>query len=470
MKGLADVCEFIAGNDGFTLVSHYDADGISAAGIASILLERLGKKFSVRCTKQLDSEILSELAKRGERFVFTDLGSGYISLLEEHLKQKEFCIIDHHEPPDGDESPEGDKPQETARPHFNPHLSGKDGSTELSGAGAVYLVARELDESNRDLSPLAIVGAVGDMQDSPGKLIGLNRGILGDGEAAGVISVLRDLRLFGRHSRPLTQFLSYSTEPFFPGLTADEDACREFISSLGIALNEGERWRVYADLSLGEKKKLVSAIYVYGKDRDIPEFILRSLVGEVYEFPREPPRTELRDAKEFSTLLNACGRHDRPELGVAVCRGDRGGGLAEARALLQKHRKMLRDGIEWAQRAGTKQMGAIYVLDCGKNVKETLVGVIAGMLYGAQVIGQDKPVIALAIDDNGDLKISARATWPLVRKGLDLGAAMRGAAAACNGIGGGHTIAAGARVGQEMREKFLEEADAIIAKQLGAEK
>lgn len=454
MKGLADVREFISGRDGFTVVSHYDADGLSAAGIASLFLKRLGKDYKVRCTKQLDAEILADLEKKGERFIFTDLGSGYVSLIEQFLNGKEFCIIDHHEP------------QKTDRPHFNPHLFGKDGSSELSGAGAAYLVARELDAKNTDLSFLAIVGAVGDMQDSSGKLVGMNREILLDGERAGVIDVRSDIRLFGRHSRPLTQFLSYSTEPFFPGLTADEDACREFITSLGIPLRDGETWRVYADLSEAEKKRFVSAIYVYGKERNIPEFILRSIVGEVYEFPREPMRTELRDAKEFSTLLNACGRHEHADLGVAVCAGDRGEGLAAARSLLQKHRKMLRDGIEWAQKVGTRTMGSIYVLDCDKNIKDTLVGVIAGMLYGAQVIGQDRPVIALAVDDNGDLKISARATWSLVRRGLDLGAAMRLAAAACNGIGGGHTIAAGARVKPDMKEKFLEEADAIIGKQL----
>jgi RecJ-like exonuclease len=294
----------------------------------------------------------------------------------------------------------------------------------------------------------------------------LNREILEDGRNAGVIDVKQDIRLFGRHSRPLTQFLSYSTEPFLPGLTADEDACREFITSLGMPLKDGGLWRVYADLSDAERKRFVSAIYVYGKQKNIPEFILKSLVGEVYEFPKEPIRTELRDAKEFSTLLNACGRHEHADLGVAVCAGDRGEGLASARALLQKHRKMLRDGIEWAQKNGTKGMASIYILDCGRNIKDALVGVIAGMLYGAQVIGQDRPVIALAVDDNGDLKISARATWALVRRGLDLGAAMRGAAQACGGIGGGHTIAAGARVKPDMKDKFLEEADGIIGRQM----
>ncbi len=35
----------------------------------------------------------------------------------------------------------------------------------ISAAGVTYLVARELDDENKDLSTLGIVGALGDMQD-----------------------------------------------------------------------------------------------------------------------------------------------------------------------------------------------------------------------------------------------------------------------------------------------------------------
>jgi RecJ-like exonuclease len=453
-KGLAEVCAFIRERDGFTVVGHHDADGLAASAIVALALKRLGKRFAIHSTKQLDRDRIGKIAELGDRFIFVDLGSGQAALLGGALAGREFCIIDHH-------APSAAIPE----PQFNPHLFGADGSMELSAAGAAYFVAKALDARNVSLAPIAIVGAVGDMQDSGGSLVGLNREILKDGESCGEIEVKNDIRLFGRHSRPLTQFLSYCSEPFLPGLTANEEACRQFLHSLGIKLFT-DRWLFYADLDDGQKKRLISGLYVYGKQHNVPEYILRTLVGEVYELKREPERTELRDAKEFATMLNACGRHDKPDIGIEVCMGDRGDAFARARTLLQHHRKMLRDGVEWSQKRGAVELKNVYVLDGEKEIKDTLIGVIAGMLYGAQVIRHDKPIVALALDDEGMLKASGRATAALVRQGVNLGAAMREAAAAVGGEGGGHNIAAGARMPPERKKAFIEAVNDVIGKQI----
>ncbi|MFH0986411.1 MAG: DHHA1 domain-containing protein [Candidatus Micrarchaeota archaeon] len=281
----------------------------------------------------------------------------------------------------------------------------------------------------------------------------------------------QDIQLFGRHSRPLIQFLSYCTDPFLPGLTTNEEACRFFIMELGIELvGKDGMWKTYSGLDENEKKKLVSGIYVYGKKSGIPEFILKRLVGEVYELKKEQENTETKDAKEFATMLNACGRHEQDEIGIKVAMGDRGEYFRKARTLLQNHRKMLRDGIEWAQKKGAKEMGSIYVLDCGNAIKDTIVGTIAGMLYGAQVIRQDKPIVALSIDDEGKAKISGRATWALVRAGLDLGKAMRFSAEKVSGVGGGHVIAAGANIAPEKTDEFLKFFDEEVGRQMKAGK
>lgn len=455
LKGLAEVVEFIKGNDGFTIVGHYDADGLTASAIAALMLKRLGKQFTIHNIRNPEMGKIKEIADFGDNFIFVDLGSGQLHILEEGLKDKSFCIIDHHKPHN-----------ETERPQFNPHLSGINGVNELSGSGTAYLVARELSKDNRDLAKLAIVGAIGDMQDfDEGHLIGKNREILQDGVDAGVVSAKKDLTLFGRNSRPLVQFLSYSSDPFLPGLTANENACREFLEGLGIPLRSGEQFNFYSDLDEEQKKHLVSGLYVYGKQHGMREDYLKRLVGEVYEFPKEPQRTELRDAKEFSTLLNACGRHDKTEIAVRVCMGDRDEALKEAKSLLQRHRKMLRDGIEWAQENVIDEFKNMYVIDAGEKIKDTLIGVIAGMLYGTNVIKNDKPIIALSIDDEGEIKISGRATLHLIRHGTDLGDALRKSAEKFGGEGGGHTIAAGARIGPAHKSEFLKELDVILGGQ-----
>ena len=47
----------------------------------------------------------------------------------------------------------------------NPLLHGIDGSRDIAASGVSYLFARTLDAKNVDLSPLGLVGALGDQQD-----------------------------------------------------------------------------------------------------------------------------------------------------------------------------------------------------------------------------------------------------------------------------------------------------------------
>ena len=53
------------------------------------------------------------------------------------------------------------------------------------------------------------------------------------------------------------------------------------------------------------------------------------------------------------------------------------------------------------------------------------------------------------------MKASGRATWPLVHKGIHLGKAMKAAASAVGGEGGGHNIAAGAHFPPKKKDEFL---------------
>lgn len=290
---MLEITSFLRENDDFAVICHYDADGLTAGAISALMLDRLGKKYSVTPARQLDEQRIQAVKDKGKHYLFVDMGSGQIPVITEHFDS--FGIIDHHETL-------GD----TDQPHFNAHLMGWDGAKEISGAGCTYMVAKAVDKKNVDLSPIALVGAVGDMQDSTGALVGKNREILEDGIKTGLIEAKNDISLYGRHSRPLTQFLAFSSEPFFQGLTGDEDACGAFLSELGIPVKKNEEWVYYSDLSESQKKKLISALFVLGKRNFVPEFLLKSLVREVYELTQEEPRTPLRDAREFATVLNAC--------------------------------------------------------------------------------------------------------------------------------------------------------------------
>jgi RecJ-like exonuclease len=65
------------------------------------------------------------------------------------------------------------------------------------------------------------------------------------------------------------------------------------------------------------------------------------------------------------------------------------------------------------------------------------------------------------------VKVSARGTPGLTRRGLDLSAVMREAAAAVGGEGGGHDVAAGATVPADTEAEFVAVADRLVGEQLG---
>jgi len=52
--------------------------------------------------------------------------------------------------------------------------------------------------------------------------------------------------------------------------------------------------------------------------------------------------------------------------------------------------------------------------------------------------------------------------------GLDVGAVLREAAEACSGLGGGHDVAAGARVPISELEKFLSLVDELVGRAMRA--
>lgn len=242
----------IEAHDFIRVISHIDADGLAAASILGKTLQRAEAFFRIRIVKQLSEEIVNELISEDHSLlIFMDLGSGSLDLLDAKLKDCELIIFDNRNPMDVT------IPQLT---HVNPHLASYDGTREISGAGLTYLTAKAMDNTNIDLAPLAIVGALGDSQDKDDErgLIGLNEGIVDDVVNAGCVKVEKDLLLFGRETRPIHKALAYTTDPFILGLSNAEDKCLVFLNNLGIELKVHDRWRAINDFTVEEKEKIFS--------------------------------------------------------------------------------------------------------------------------------------------------------------------------------------------------------------------
>jgi len=466
---LSDLAKEIKLRDDFVVVHHYDADGLTSGAIAIKALEREGKKVQRVCLKQIYKENVSEIKGLGKNYLFVDFGSGQLDYLVDEFGDS-FFILDHHQQAQLSAQQEIKLGEMNCR-QINPHLFGINGGTELSGAGVALFFAIALNPSNKDLSALAIVGAVGDMQDSRGKLEGMNRKIIEIAVGEGLLETKIDLRLFGRISRPLVAFLAYSSNPVLPQLTAFEDNCRLFLQELGLPLQDPftQGWLSYEDLSLEQKRTLSSALIMHLSKFNVPEWKIQELIGEVYTLKKEFEKSPLRDAKEFATMLNACGRHARPEVGLSVCLGDRNidSEYGKALALMVEHRAALAKGIQFIHEHGIEERKSFYFFDAGSSIQDSLVGIIAGMLYGS-VIQENKPIIALARNEDGTIKASGRGTSYLVRRGLNIGAALKEIGSEMTGVeGGGHRIAAGAKINADKLDEFLNKLEEKFALQIG---
>ncbi len=454
MSSRAEQCAaYIKRHASALVISHIDADGLTSAAIIGKALEREGIDYTTIFVKQLDLKILEEIANRNPELVlFTDLGSG---MLAEICSLKLNSVIaDHHQP-----APRAVSHEQ----HLNPHLFGINGATEISGAGVTYFIASALGE-NDDLAALAIVGAVGDLQHvKHAQLIGVNRVILENGADNNVLLYEKDLLLFGRQTRPIFKLLQYSFDPYLPGITGNEDASIEFLKKTGIRLH-GEKWRRWIDLEAGEKQQVVSALIRFCLSSGMPCHKIERLVGEVYTLLREREGTEVRDASEYSTLLNATARYDHADIGLAVCMGDRGKIYEEACSLLNEHRRNLVEGINLIKEQGLVEMENLQYFDSGNKIRETIVGIVAGMC-ASFVNNKNLPIIAFA-DSEGGVKVSSRGNYDLVRKGLNLGKAIDEAAGVVGGGGGGHDIAAGAFIPREAKDEFLRILNRKIGEQI----
>ncbi len=452
------------------IVTHIDADGISSGSVAYEAMSRAGKEVSIEFVKQLENEKIEELKDEGhEKIWFTDLGSGQLK----YLKGVDCVITDHHVPQgdvlEGDVSDKGNilsycKPTIT---EFNPHRFGVDGASEISGSGMAYLVAREMGD-NEDLSKLAVLGAVGDLQARKhGRLVGKNREILQEGVDEGHVVKSVDTLLYGAESRPISKVLEYASDPVLPGLTGDPSACANFLVEMDIPLKKDGEWRSWYQLSKGEKRRILSALAKKLIERGFPASYADSLIGEVYTFPDEEFGTMLHEAKEFSTLLNSCGRYGKGKIGLEVCLGDRDEYFDKAKDLLKGHQRVLVDCMKYVKSVGVEEREYLQFFHGKDQVPDTVLGTVAGMVLSSGDVDRNLAMFAFAEStQKKGVKVSSRGTKRLVDRGLDLSEIMSKCSTKLGGDGGGHDIAAGAHIPEGREEEFLQESENMMKEQL----
>jgi len=428
------------------LIGQYDADGISATAIAYQMLERLGKDFEYEIVKQLYEEGIERIADEDEELlVFVDIGSGQSELIQEHIIEntdKKVIVSDHHEP-----QIEGDFT------HINPHFLGIDGGEAISAAGVTYLLSKQVDEENKDLVQYALVGATGDVQKQEGEFMGLNEQLAEAAVDEELVEKRKGLDLYGRTTKPIQQSLMYTTDPHLEGVSNNESGAIQLVKSAEISVRDNGGFRTLADLNPEEEKKLIHKMITQG-------FPVEQLLNPIYTLQNG------YEIDEYSTIINACGRLGKAEKGVKILlENDKelaekissqyGRKISSALSFVEENRG--NDSVIYEKNIG--------VIDAGSNISDDFIGTVTTISMSNGLFSS--PVIlGVAEAEKDKLKVSTRADKEVVEAGLNLGEIIGDICEELDGEGGGHNIAAGAKIPEEKKHKFINQVEEQIAEEM----
>lgn len=453
-KRVKKAAELIKRHDYARVISHYDADGITAAGITCAALFRRGIQFHATIVSKLDRALLQGLDE--ELIIISDMGTAQAEMIQEYLSEHEVVILDHHLP--------SASPVEVTRDAFvliNPHTArttrpGEPELGDICAAGLAYLLARCISgtsKDNLDLAGLAIAGTMGDRLPLTE---GINKMILDEAIQEGIISAKRGLKLTDGKIRDA---ILLSTEPYIPlaGKVEWVDAVLKKVSIAGD--------KQVSELNPDEERRLATALLSLVQKHNV-EIRESAFIGTTYRLNAEV----IKNGLTFMRTVDACGRLGSPGLGLGLCLREESL-VGEATALyLRFQNKLVSELNRMEREAGSikERQNLFYFSVQERGITGVLAGIAAEYLYPGKIM------VVINTQDRGDegkpaeTKISARAAKRLlaVSKELNLATALERAAGEVGGVGGGHPVAAGASIPSGSEELFLAALDRILGEQM----
>ncbi len=420
------------------VISHHDVDGICAGAISISALSRAGYRVHSSFLGNMGEKELERLgAEEWDVLVISDMGSGQADALG--TLDRPVIILDHHI------KQGGERPAHIVE--VNPNDHGLEGAKDVSGASMSYLLALALDPKGAwDLAPLALAGAIGDMQHVNG-MRAVNAAIEDEAVRRGIVERRRSLGLSGT---TLLDGLVKTTDPYFRGLSGREREAATVLEELGIDGSSS-----LEDLPEADVRSLGSYLVVLlGKHGVEAPFASRAVQQRLWW----PAHSTWLD--DFSNQVNAAGRLGETGVAASACLGHEPH-IQRCRAAREEFRDQVRSGLRRLEENGTTREGHIQWFEPpARHLAGPLAGL--GMIY---LFPKDVPVLSL-FPDGATLSVSARATDRLVGAGVDMARAMSIAAGEAGGRGGGHPVAAGASVPIEARDSFVERVDGIVGEQV----
>jgi RecJ-like exonuclease len=325
---------------------------------------------------------------------------------------------------------------------MNPHFLGIDGGEAISAAGMTFILAHEYDEDNIDLVEWALIGATGDMQKQEGQFMGLNQELVDLALENNIIEKRRGLDLYGRSTKPLKDSLKYTTDPHLEGISNDEMGAVQFVKDQGVDIRSNGDFRTLSDLTPEEEKKLINGLIKTGRP-------VQPLLNDIYTLENG------YEIGEFSTVINACGRLGRAKDGVKILVEQ---DLDLAKTVSRAYGRKISESLRFVENNRDNEdyiyEDTIGVIDAEDNIQDDFIGTVTTISMSNGFF-ESNVVMGAAHSGKDEIKVSSRATKELVEEGLNLGEIIGEICEELEGEGGGHNVAAGAKIPRENKDEFI---------------
>ncbi len=439
LRKLHDTARLVRDLDGkVAILTHYDTDGLAAGGAFLRYFALNNNPFVIRATTKLDDNILADFFNlSADHYIMLDLGSDLdrvIPIWMDRGSHGDLLIIDHHKIVKYNEYVENFT---FVNPEYYDIDGGTTACTAIMSALITYYATKEEDKY---LLELGIVGGYGDMQ-LQNNISAINQYFVNKAIKNNVVEYVKDFIFFLNRKMPLFRALTWMFIPYIPKFSGRDDVGINILEKVGIPIEKEERYTTIDDINEKQKEEILSVILEYLSSLGV-SINVKDLIRESYELKLEDDDI-LSTAEGFSSILSALGRMEKESLGLLLASGSRGEILDEAKRILDERRKLINRYLEEALRRIRIYGDKIAIIDFrGFDFNPRFTGSISTILSKSITLS-DKVVVVLG-EEEGKIKVSARAPKTLVKQGFDLSVIMRNLSKKVGGVGGGHNVAAGA--------------------------
>jgi RecJ-like exonuclease len=421
------------------IASHYNADGLASAIILAKIFYQKRIPFVLRLiNSHYDIEEIYDYPYN--RIIIADMS--FDSTIKKIAKKKKLVLIDHHQ---------FDSNLDYSDLIFlNPYLFNYDGNNDASSSTLCYLIAKQIDEFNIDLSIVALAGSIGDKQDVAENRFfkGINLDVYNEAEEAGLISKQLGIISYSNLNDNLINTFSLTFEPFIFEIFNNVDATRDFLKKCEV----DEKFFNIKLSEINEKDQIEICKKVAKKL--LKEGYFHYYVGRLFGFNYRIFYNKINNLRQLSLILDLSGRYNYHMEIIKNFLVNR----IDLTKLFNNYLNIIKNNLEnIIKRKKDKEYKNFFYIDLNIS-NERIVGNILDLLISSNISNKD--IFVGSSRSKHGIKLSFRLRNK--EKEINLGEKVREVAKKFNGIGGGHKEAAGAIIATEYLDDFLSTFDSVL--------